>query len=57
MPAISLVIPAQNESKLLPRLLNSIEIARDRFFIGREQIEVVVAVNGSTDATAGYEGR
>ena len=31
MPFISIVIPAYNEVTLLPRLLDSIDIARDRF--------------------------
>jgi glycosyltransferase involved in cell wall biosynthesis len=52
MPAISLVIPAYNEAKLLPRLLDTIDAARDRFAGGRDQIEVIVADNGSTDQTA-----
>jgi glycosyltransferase involved in cell wall biosynthesis len=52
MPAISLVIPAHNEAALLPRLLDTIDIARDRFAGGRDQIEVIVADNGSTDDTA-----
>jgi GT2 family glycosyltransferase len=52
MPAISLVIPAHNEAKLLPRLLDTIDIARDRYAGGRDQVEVIVADNGSTDDTA-----
>lgn len=52
MAAISLVIPAHNEAKLLPRLLDTIDVARDRFAGGRDQIEVIVADNGSTDDTA-----
>lgn len=52
MAIISLVIPAYNEAQLLPRLLDSIDIARDRFAGGRDQIEVIVADNGSTDDTA-----
>jgi glycosyltransferase involved in cell wall biosynthesis len=52
MPAISIVIPAYNEAQLLPRLLDTIDAARDRFAGGRDQIEVIVADNGSTDATA-----
>jgi len=52
---ISLVIPAWNEATLLPRLLDSVAAARDRWAeTGRsaEDIEVIVADNGSTDATA-----
>jgi glycosyltransferase involved in cell wall biosynthesis len=51
-PRLSLVIPAYNESALLPRLLDSIDVARDRFSGGRDQIEVIVADNSSTDDTA-----
>jgi glycosyltransferase involved in cell wall biosynthesis len=51
-PAISIVIPAYNEAKYLPRLLDTIDTARDRFAGGRDQIEVIVADNGSTDDTA-----
>ena len=52
---ISLVIPAWNEAALLPRLLDSVAAARDRWAeTGRsaEDIEIIVADNGSTDATA-----
>jgi glycosyltransferase involved in cell wall biosynthesis len=52
MPQISLVIPAYNEAKFLPRLLDSIDAARDRFSGGRDGIEVIVADNASTDDTA-----
>ena len=48
-PDISLVIPAWNEAARLPRLLDSVAVARARF-AGR--VEVIVADNGSTDATA-----
>lgn len=48
-PRISLVIPARNEEKVLPRLLETVRIARDRF---PGDIEVIVADNVSTDATA-----
>lgn len=48
----SVIIPAYNEEKLLPRLLESIEIARANYSGDREQIEVIVADNGSTDRTA-----
>jgi glycosyltransferase involved in cell wall biosynthesis len=43
------VIPAWNEAARLPRLLDSVAVARGRF-AGR--VEVIVADNGSTDATA-----
>jgi glycosyltransferase involved in cell wall biosynthesis len=52
MPQISLVIPAYNEAKTLPRLLDTIDAARDRYTGGRDQVEVIVADNGSTDETA-----
>ena len=57
MPAISLVIPAYNEQALLPRLLDTIDAARDRFAGGREQIQVIVADNDSTDDTAAIARR
>jgi glycosyltransferase involved in cell wall biosynthesis len=53
--AISLVIPAWNEAALLPRLLDSVDVARRRWVEaghGDDSIEVIVADNGSTDATA-----
>ena len=53
MPDISIVIPAYNEAALLPRLLDTIDAARDRFPGGRDRVEVIVADNGSTDDTAG----
>ncbi len=45
----SVIIPAYNEELLLPRLLDSIAIAAARF--DREEVEVVVADNLSTDTT------
>jgi len=48
----SVVIPAYNEEKYLPRLLASIETARANYSGGPEQVEVIVADNDSTDATA-----
>lgn len=47
----SVIIPAYNEEKFLPRLLESIEVARLKYSGGRDQIEVIVADNDSTDAT------
>jgi len=52
VPAISLIIPAFNEEKLLPRLLESVGIAREQFRGGADAIEVIVADNASTDRTA-----
>jgi len=52
MPQISLIIPAFDEEKLLPRLLESARIARERFHGGSDAIEVIVSDNASTDRTA-----
>ena len=46
---ISLIIPAYNESRLLPRLLDSVDQARLRYDAG---VQVIVADNASTDRTA-----
>jgi hypothetical protein len=51
-PRFSVVIPAYNEEKFLPRLLDSIDAARSAYSRGAESIEVLVADNLSTDATA-----
>ena len=48
----SVIIPAYNEEKFLPRLLESIEVARSNYSGGCGHIEVIVADNDSTDATA-----
>ena len=48
----SVIIPAYNEAKYLPRLLDSIELARANYSGGRDEIEVIVADNDSTDRTA-----
>jgi glycosyltransferase involved in cell wall biosynthesis len=48
----SIIIPAYNEERYLPRLLDSIEVARANYSGGPEEIEVVVADNESTDRTA-----
>ena len=50
-PRFSLVIPAYNEAALLPRLLDSIDLARAAYG-DRGAIEVIVTDNASTDATA-----
>ena len=46
------MIPAYNEEKLLPRLLDTVDEARRCYPEGTEEIEVVVSNNGSTDRTA-----
>ena len=51
-PIFSLCIPAYNEAELLPRLLDSVEVARERFGGEPGAIEVIVGNNASTDATA-----
>ena len=51
-PKFSVVIPAYNEEKLLPRLLESIAVARANYSGGADAIEVIVADNDSTDGTA-----
>ncbi len=53
---ISVVIPAYNEADYLPRLLDTIDAARDRYEGGKETVEVIVADNVSTDATAQVAG-
>jgi len=49
---ISLVIPAHNEGRFLPRLLDSVKVAREHYRHGPDSIEVIVADNVSTDDTA-----
>jgi glycosyltransferase involved in cell wall biosynthesis len=53
-PRFSVVVPAYNEERLLPALLDSIEAARRAYQASgcTGAIEVVVADNGSTDRTA-----
>lgn len=53
-PRFSLVIPAYNEAAWLPRLLDSVDIARAHYRGGTDMIEVIVANNDSTDTTAAY---
>ncbi len=51
-PRYSLVIPAYNEELLLPRLLDTVDRARQEYRPGADAIEVIVADNMSTDRTA-----
>jgi len=48
----SIIIPAYNEEQYLPRLLDSIELARSNYSAGSDAVEVIVADNASTDSTA-----
>ena len=48
----SVIIPAYNEAEYLPRLLDSIEVAKSNYSGGAEAVEVIVADNCSTDRTA-----
>ena len=51
-PDISLVIPAYNEARYLPRLLTSLDAARERYLRDGGSVELIVADNMSTDDTA-----
>lgn len=51
-PRFSLIIPAYNEEALLPRLLDSVDVAARRYAHGAAAVEVIVADNASTDGTA-----
>lgn len=51
-PRLSLVIPAYNEARFLPRLLDSVDEAARRYTHGAAAVEVIVADNASTDRTA-----
>lgn len=48
----SLIIPAYNEEKFLPFLLDSVAVAKENYEGGRDAIEIIVANNMSTDMTA-----
>lgn len=56
-PRFSLVIPAWNESGYLPRLLDTVDVARERYAGGSASIEVIVSDNQSTDDTGGIAMR
>ncbi|MGH7614653.1 MAG: glycosyltransferase [Gemmatimonadales bacterium] len=51
-PDVSLVIPAYNEARYLPRLLTSLAAARERYAAAGGTVEIIVADNMSTDDTA-----
>jgi glycosyltransferase involved in cell wall biosynthesis len=51
-PRFSLVIPAYNEAAWLATLLDTVDAARHQYRGGGDAIEVIVADNASTDATA-----
>ncbi len=48
----SLIVPAFNEERYLPRLLDSVEAARGAYTRGAAAVEVILADNASTDRTA-----
>ena len=48
----SLIIPARNEENYLPRLLDSVDIARKKYHYGSDAVEVIVSDNCSSDKTA-----
>ncbi len=52
MTRLSVIIPAYNEQEYLPRLLDSIDTATLNYGQGVDSVEVIVADNASTDATA-----
>jgi glycosyltransferase involved in cell wall biosynthesis len=49
---ISLVIPAYNEERFVPRLLDTVDAAAAAYRAEGGELEVIVADNGSTDGTA-----
>jgi len=48
----SVIIPAYNEAQYLPRLLDSIDVAKSNYRGRPDDVEVIVADNDSTDRTA-----
>jgi len=48
---MSIIVPAYNESRYLPRLLESIDVARRHYSPDPGAVEVIVSDNGSTDGT------
>jgi glycosyltransferase involved in cell wall biosynthesis len=51
-PRLTIVIPAYNEARYLPRLIDSIEAAKRAWGQGDAAVETIVADNASTDGTA-----
>jgi len=51
-PTLSLVVPAYNEERYLPRLLASVAEARREYESHGGRLETIVADDGSTDGTA-----
>jgi glycosyltransferase involved in cell wall biosynthesis len=51
-PHFSLIVPAYNEERYLPRLLDSVDVAARRYARQAGAVEVIVADNASTDRTA-----
>jgi len=52
MPRVSVIVPAYNESRYLPRLLESIQVAGRRYSPDPRAVEIVVSDNLSNDGTA-----
>src|ERR1035437_1341775 len=52
LPRFSVVIQAFNEENCLPRLLGTVDRARERYRGDSGCVEVIVADNGSTDTTS-----
>ncbi len=55
-PRYSVVVPAFNEEHYLPRLLQSLQEAREAYRGASDAVEVIVADNASTDGTARVAG-
>jgi hypothetical protein len=49
---VSIIVPAHNEAAILPRLRESLQRARFLSTAAGQEIEIIVANNGSTDETA-----
>ena len=51
-PRYSIIVPARREEAYLPKLLDSVDVARIRYSGGPQCFEVIVSDNSSTDRTA-----